>query len=334
MVINKLLIGMLSGIAFMLCAPAQAAEDGSAGAAAAYAAKGAVTCLKCHDEGHVADVLQTPHAMKGDSRTPFAQHGCESCHGASPEHVTSAGKVKPGEKPIKPAVMFSGPAATPVKERNEVCLACHENTTRINWQGSKHDRENVACNSCHTVHVKKDNVLVKATQPETCFSCHAQQRAESFQYSHHPMREGKVVCSDCHNPHGAVGNTKLLKEFTINETCYLCHTEKRGPLLWEHQPVRENCMNCHAPHGSSQARLLTERLPYLCSTCHSGTSNSSSGFFGGHQSLPGGAASAGQTNAWQLAKGIMNNELNYRGCLNCHTQVHGSNSPTGTAFLR
>jgi predicted CXXCH cytochrome family protein len=98
------------------------------------------------------------------------------------------------------------------------------------------------------------------------------ERADSFKYSHHPIREGKVVCSDCHNPHGSPGDTKLLKEFTVNETCYNCHADKRGPMLWEHQPVRDNCLNCHTPHGSNQPRLMKEQMNFLCASCHSAES--------------------------------------------------------------
>ena len=130
----------------------------------------------------------------------------------------------------------------------------------MNWQGSAMQRNGVACTDCHTAHAAKDPVLVKATQPEKCFTCHAEQRADSFKYSHHPIREGLVVCSDCHNPHGSPGDTKSLKEFTVNETCYNCHADKRGPMLWEHQPVRDNCLNCHTPHGSNQPRLLMEPI--------------------------------------------------------------------------
>ncbi len=323
MLIKHMVTGVFAGITLLLAANAWAAETSAA--APAYAAKGEQTCLKCHDESPTVDILKTPHAMKGDSRTPFANHGCETCHGASPEHVASAAKVKDGQKPVPPAVMFTGPNAASAKDRAAVCLGCHENTNRINWIGSKHDRNDVACNNCHTVHVIKEPMLIKESQPEKCFSCHAQQRAESFQYSHHPMREGKVVCSDCHQMHGAPG-PKMVKEFSINETCYNCHAEKRGPLLWEHQPVRENCDNCHTPHGSPQARLLTERMPYLCSGCHSSSgSNSSGAFFGGLHSLPG-------QNLNNPA--LLNVELQYRSCLNCHTQVHGSNSPAGFAFTR
>jgi DmsE family decaheme c-type cytochrome len=133
--------------------------------------------------------------------------------------------------------------------------------------------------------------------------------------------------------------SKLTKEFTVNETCYNCHAEKRGPLLWEHQPVREDCTACHTPHGSPQARLLTERMPYLCTGCHSdingtaghpGQSNGNSiAFFGGKQALPGFTG----TN-FSAAGGSISLYLQYRSCTNCHSQVHGSNSPDGTYFFR
>jgi DmsE family decaheme c-type cytochrome len=182
----------------------------------------------------------------------------------------------------------------------------------------------VACTNCHTIHARNDPVQGKQTQADKCFTCHTEQRAQSFQRSHHPVREGEVICSDCHAVHGSNG-PKLVKEFTINETCYNCHAEKRGPMLWEHEPVRENCDNCHNPHGTSQAALLTERMPFLCSSCHSGTAaNHSGAFIGGQQSLPGKSAN----------NFLINIELNNRSCTNCHSQIHGSNSPTGEVFFR
>jgi DmsE family decaheme c-type cytochrome len=338
MSVKQAILGLAVTLAlgFVAGAGAAKAAEGAAPEAlpAAYAAKGAATCMKCHDESPVIDVLNTPHATKGDSRTPFASHDCETCHGASPEHVASAGKLKAGDKPIPAAIRFSGPGATPIKERNAVCLGCHENAKFTNWAGSTHEANNVACDSCHTIHVKKEPLLAKATQPEKCFTCHTQQRSESFQQSHHPIREGKVTCSDCHNVHGSAG-PKLVKEFTVNETCYNCHADKRGPLLWEHQPVREDCTLCHSPHGSSNARLLNERLPYLCTGCHSDDPNvvstpgarvSSIGWFGGGASIPGHAP---------VGSGVINSPyMQYRSCMNCHQMVHGSNSPNGSYFIR
>ena len=103
-----------------------------------------------------------------------------------------------------------------------------------------------------------------------------------------------MACSDCHNPHGSAG-PKLLAKNTVNETCYTCHAEKRGPFLWEHQPVNEDCTNCHTPHGSNITPLLKSRPPFLCDECHDGPHNSQApygtavaGLQGGGV-LPGGA---------------------------------------------
>jgi DmsE family decaheme c-type cytochrome len=296
-----------------------------------YSARGEATCMKCHDSaitegdrtfGASTEILQTPHAVKGDPHSPFASHECESCHGPSEAHV--ADHPAPGQPRKPPEVVFRGPNASPVAARNEVCLSCHENGLRMNWEGSPHQINDVACVSCHTIHVAKDPVLVRETQPDKCFGCHAQQRAESFEYSHHPIREGKVSCSDCHNPHGSAG-PHLVKEFTVNETCYTCHAEKRGPLLWEHQPVRENCLNCHTPHGSNEARLMKERMNFMCSSCHSSVASFSGGAFGGLHALPGNLE----------AQATFNSALaNQRMCLNCHSEIHGSNSPNGAYFFR
>jgi len=287
---------------------------------AAYTLEGVQNCMRCHDEPNVRGILQTPHAVKGDVRTPFSQHDCESCHGPSEAHAAGRGRNKPA-----PGVMFNGPRASPVEVQNSMCLTCHESGLRMNWQGSPHEKNQIGCASCHNPHLPKDVVLIKTTQPQICFTCHIQQRAESFEYSHHPVREGKVACSDCHNPHGSPAD-KQLREFTVNETCYNCHAEKRGPLLWEHQPVRDNCMNCHTPHGSNEARLMKERMNFLCSSCHSAESNNSGGAFGGRASIPYHSP---------LGSTFVNSALaNQRQCVNCHSQVHGSNSPSGAFFFR
>jgi len=294
---------------------APVSEDG-------YAKGDPQTCLGCHSgDAHITAFLRSsPMAVKGDPKTPMAQGGCESCHGPSAAHVASRMKGGDGE----PGVVFKGPNASPVEARNAVCEGCHEGGMLINWQGSQMQRAGVACTDCHTVHAAEDPVRVKKTQAEVCFACHAEQRADSFKYSHHPVREGKVVCSDCHNPMGSPG-PHMLKEFSVNETCYNCHADKRGPMLWEHQPVREDCTNCHTPHGSVEQRLMKENMGFLCSSCHSAISNSSGGAFGGGHALLGNLQGQATYNS---ALG------NQRLCLNCHSQVHGSNSPNGAYFLR
>jgi len=326
MVIKNLVTGAFAGIVMLLGASAWAEEAPLGQPEPVYAPRAEKTCLKCHDSSHVMSILKTPHAVKGDDRTPFGEHGCESCHGASPEHVKSANRVSGDEKPVPPAIRYNGPNASSAEERNAVCFSCHKDGIQKAWRGSQHENSQVVCVSCHTIHAAKDPVLVKETQPQACFTCHAQQRAESFEYSHHPIREGKVVCADCHNPHGSRG-PKLLKELTINQTCYNCHAEKRGPLLFEHEPVREDCTNCHVAHGSNEARLLKQRPPFLCISCHMNV--------GGPPGNSSGNVATGQV--LTLRSMAINGSASHaggRGCMNCHVQIHGSNSPQGAALIR
>lgn len=123
-----------------------------------------------------------------------------------------------------------------------------------------------------------------------------------------------MVCTGCHEPHGTMAEAQL-RRVTVNETCLECHAEKRGPYLWIHPPVAENCLSCHTAHGSLHASLLTMKPPRLCQTCHNEPLHVSSA----HNSLG---------NTFLPDRFVFN-----RGCDNCH-QVHGSNSPSGPTLLR
>ena len=194
----------------------------------------------------------------------------------------------------------------------------------MQWEGSAHASGEVACSSCHEVHSKKDRARDKVTQSEVCFTCHKAQRAETMRSSTHPIKTGGVACSDCHNPHGSNGPKLLLKN-TTNETCWSCHAEKRGPFLWEHPSASDDCMNCHSPHGSNQASLLKFRQPYLCSACHIAGGHSGTGIRSGNDLGSGVVPGAATTAASQMV-GL--------SCTNCHTEVHGSNHPSGARFAR
>lgn len=276
---------------------------------------GDAKCTRCHDESDVPAVLKigkTKHGTKADGRTPT----CTSCHGDSEAHIKNAGGTDP-----RPQVdrLFSKKSTTPVAERNEACLTCHQkDAKRSHWEGSTHQSRDVACTSCHQIHTEHDKVRDKKTQPEVCFACHKEQRTQINKVSHHPIPEGKMGCSDCHNPHGSTG-PKLLVRDSVNATCYTCHMEKRGPFVWNHQPVTDDCATCHNPHGTNTASLLKSRPPFLCQQCHEPSSHR-----GNIPGLnPGGSAGAG-------TMGI----TSARGCLNCHANIHGGSNPTNDAGSR
>ena len=271
--------------------------------------KGDAKCTTCHNESWPTPVLaigKTKHGTRADGRTPT----CTSCHGESAAHAGGSGR---------PDISFSKTAATPPEVRNQACLTCHQGGKRSHWQMSMHSTRDVACSSCHDIHSGHDRARDKRDQAEVCFTCHKQQRAEIRRQSRHPTLEGKVTCSDCHNPHGSAGEKQLVRD-SVNETCYTCHMEKRGPFVRNHQPVNENCAICHNPHGSVHDNLLKVRAPFLCQTCHEPTSHR-----GGFASITGGSNSS-------TSSGI--GITLARACLNCHTNIHGTNNPRDTTNER
>lgn len=283
--------------------------------APAYTKRGADTCLKCHDESSkfpVLAIFKTAHGKSVDSRTPFAKLQCESCHGPGAAH---AEEVPEGQKQ-GPIIKFGAHSPVPVAKQNAMCLSCHQDQARMSWAGSPHGANDVACASCHRIHAEHDAVRVTAQQPEVCYACHKTQRAEFDKPSAHPVRFAQMECSSCHQVHGSMAD-KLLIKSTLNETCTSCHAEKRGPFLWEHAPVAENCTNCHTPHGSNHPALLVKRAPLLCQECHSQA---------GHPNVArtGAVLPGGEPSGFLLAG----------SCTNCHSQIHGSNDPSGVKLLR
>lgn len=307
----------------MLCVGASpglvwADEDGQA--AGEYTGMAPKICMNCHGETSARpahEMLQTSMARKADENSPFGgdNHSCESCHGPSKAHVLAKGMEPPG---------FRFDDSTTAEQKNANCLGCHDEEARFHWDGSTHKLEGVACIDCHSVHKADDPVLSLETQPEVCYGCHKEQRAQFLRQSHHPVQAqsnafshtGMLACTDCHNTHGSDGPGQL-KRNTVNETCYDCHAEKRGPFLWEHQPAREDCTNCHTPHGSNYPNLLVARTPWLCQQCHVAPFHPSTAY-SGNSVPPNGFA--------QQVVG--------KDCLNCHNQVHGSNHPSGIRLTR
>lgn len=277
--------------------------------------KGANQCMMCHKEGRspsAHEVFLSPMGISDAPNSPFADgnHDCETCHGPSDSHRK---RQKDGSR-LSPDVAFN--ETSPAARVNEVCLSCHNDGGRMHWAGSLHEEEEVACSDCHEVHAVQDPVMDKLAQQEKCFACHPRTRAETFRASSHPLRYGEMTCSDCHNPHDS-DNDGLLKQSSLNDTCYTCHAEKRGPYLWEHAPVTEDCSLCHKPHGSNHPALLVQRSPLLCQRCHS----------------PGGHPATAYTT--DVAENTFQQRfLLARSCANCHSQVHGSNHPSGVTATR
>jgi len=307
-------LAVAAGLGLLGAPRASLAADEQA-AAPAYSEKGADTCLVCHSDAKVAGIFKTKHGAPGNADAPFG-HGqlqCESCHGPGAAH---AGMTLTDGK-LAQVIRFAPDSAASVETQNGMCLGCHETSTRHLWAASGHASAGLSCADCHKAHDPADKVLRTGTQSEVCFDCHKTQKANSLKPYAHPIRQGEMACSSCHQPHGSTTRAAL-KGATVNETCYSCHPDLRGPFVWEHAPVSEDCTLCHDQHGSIHPAMLKQRPPFLCQTCHSASGHPSVAY--GPNALPGGTAPSQAVVAGS--------------CTNCHTQVHGSNHPSGRSLTR
>jgi DmsE family decaheme c-type cytochrome len=274
-------------------------------AATGYA--GEDTCLACHED-MVRGYHDSAHGMRRNTRTPAAGLGCESCHGPGQAHADAGGDPE----------LIARLSALPPDEANAACTACHIRAEQAFWDGSPHEGRDLSCLSCHSTHqpLSERAQLKAANDVALCGTCHRGQSMKMLRTGHMPVREGKMQCSSCHNAHGTA-NVRLLRVGnSITESCVSCHSAQRGPFLWEHAVGRDDCTVCHDPHGSTHDRMLVAQQPMLCQRCHIHVR---------HPSTVYDARAYGTTNA---------NRLIGRSCVNCHQNVHGSNHPSGSTFLR
>jgi predicted CXXCH cytochrome family protein len=203
---------------------------------------------------------------------------------------------------------------------SEACADCHDTVAR-DFKTADHARlqakgpnaVNVGCESCHgpgSKHVEagggRGTIINPDRSPETCYQCHLEIKAKFSLPYRHPVPEGKITCTNCHDPHkgGAIKNGGTARG--MNETCYECHNAQRGPFVFGHEATREGCVTCHEPHGSVNAKQLVARDATLCMKCH----------YQGQQT-PGGL---------NISEGTHNTRVRGGTCWSggCHEAVHGS----------
>jgi len=295
------------------------------------AAAGKAACAGCHDTV-VAQFDRSAHAhlvlRDGGSQVD----GCEACHGNGVKHVEAGG----GAASIRSFKNLSSSDAA------QACLACHRTGHAMEWAGSRHMMAGVSCLDCHRIHQSRQAVgplgevkgmaVSHATAPaekgslakpqtELCLTCHQQIRTKLAQQSRHPIREGRMSCSSCHESHGA-GIKAIKSTERVNDLCLSCHTKHQGPFVFEHAPVEESCLTCHDPHGTMVNNLLKQNEPFLCLQCHE---------------MHFHAARVGQTTPYlSPSAGLIPNKNGVTGfmqafntrCTNCHVKVHGSDLPS------
>lgn len=226
----------------------------------------------------------TVHETLGLPDTPLAI-GCGACHLGAEAHARAGGR----KELLEP--LGSARAA----KQLSTCGKCHEQDEHLlHVRAGAHHRNDVSCLHCHSPAPARDRVRTDAER--NCASCHRAVEASFRQPNHHPVPEGHMACSDCHEPHGA---RSRIRDLELRERrCVTCHTQYRGPFVFAHQASRsDGCVVCHAPHGSSNKRMLLQATPQQnCLQCHGD-------FPAFHDQTQGSV---------------------FINCLNCHTEVHGS----------
>lgn len=288
---------------------------------------GSETCRACH-EPQFDKVANTKHGKLGTLAAWKGKVvGCESCHGPGKAHVEGGGdKTK-----IKIFLKMDSKAVS------ETCLSCHAGKeNHNNFRRGEHWRNNVGCTDCHAPHGtdhantkpgsitfvgdaerQKPNravsAMLRSSEPQLCMSCHTETKAQFSKPFHHKVLEGTMSCSDCHNPHGGFEAKQTRLAVGADASCIRCHTNKQGPFVYEHAPLKvEGCAACHTPHGSANPKLLKRSsVRQLCLECHSSITE---------QAAPDVPSFHNQSN------------VRYQNCTICHAAIHGSNAHK--AFFR
>jgi len=262
---------------------------GSALAAPAGKAPVGAQCVECHQPEVKS---HGKHAYHDD---------CTSCHVSAVDHARAEEAKEKAEKGVRPKSINAG------LPESKDCLSCHKNDAhRMNFAFSDHDKAGIQCRDCHGNHSPKIKSLTAGMEKAgkdaaLCMSCHKDVAAKFSLRSHHPLKEGGITCTDCHDQHGGKQTTLAGK----TSQCTQCHQAERGPHAFDHAPVTEDCANCHNPHGTPNRKLLNLAQPMLCLQCHSVAGNRH-------------GQDGGNTNGQVISPTALQN------CSSCHNAPHGS----------
>jgi predicted CXXCH cytochrome family protein len=222
-------------------------------------------------------------------------------------------------KPLNPP--FTIPGADFVG--TESCATCHAEVAQ-DFKYADHantvlarmdDLEIGACEACHgpgSLHIEAGggrgvHIINPGRNPEPCYQCHLEIKSAFTLQHRHPLREERLSCIDCHDPHGEdIFKSKGMFVGRENEVCAQCHQEQTRPFVFEHEAMRDGCITCHNPHGSINDKLLAERDSNLCLKCHAQLASPNTVVIGDFEHT----SRVAEGTCWSAG---------------CHTAVHGSN---------
>ncbi len=258
------------------------------------------TCVGCHDEAG-ASYSESLHSR-------ISKISCESCHGSGAAHA--------GSGDVKDIASYNDDDEMNSKV-DKICSTCHL-TMMHGVKGAHIDDYGLNCGSCHKIHQSARYGVNVKTGNSLCESCHTAVRAKTMLPSHHPVREGKMECTSCHDMKG--GST--IDSERPNDLCLDCHTQYRGPFVYEHAAVAESCNLCHDPHGSVANNLLKQNEPFLCLQCHQMHFHSQKAGEEGTFTPPNHPDREIISDKLAVKRGFTTK------CTQCHQAIHGSDLPS------
>jgi DmsE family decaheme c-type cytochrome len=287
----------------LVCALMAIAAVSAAGQDSPSTRAGSEACQACHEDISNAFAKNPHHSIETDSKRGWKGQACESCHGPAQKHTESASV----EDILNPAKLTAVAA-------DKICLSCHLNQpTHVGRLQSSHAKDQVSCTTCHKVHANGPFGLVArkaAAVNAQCATCHTSVWSQFQKPFKHRLPEGAMSCVDCHNPHATFTADSMRSSFGNEPGCLECHSDKRGPFVFEHAPMRlEGCAACHEPHGSANPRMLVRHEQSLvCLECHANLSA---------------ATANGKIGGVPPAFHDLRSSR-FQNCTVCHSKIHGS----------
>ncbi len=167
---------------------------------------------------------------------------CQRCHGPGAQHVAAAQAKGVTAEAVRRAIV--NPARLPAKERMEVCLQCHLETTsfplpdaiRRFGRGPFSYRAGEPLSAFRvffdhapgTGHEKKFEIVSSA---------YRLRQSQCFLKS-----GGALTCTTCHNPHDVPHGPEAATHY--NAVCRQCHASLTAGRK---HTVEANCVECHMP---------------------------------------------------------------------------------------
>jgi predicted CxxxxCH...CXXCH cytochrome family protein len=268
-------------------------------------------CLRCHADYVTAANAFWPHAQMardctmchdphtGEMVDDVASEGCAQCHAdvltATPE--VAHPPVQAGFCTLCHSFHQTENFALLAKPLPDICRDCHRLGNPV--EQTHPDTAVGECSLCHAGHGSAHANMLRVSQPELCSTCHEDVSTHgNTDAAFHFTGEFALGCTDCHNPHGPVGNLALVRDeiggnditFTAgtgkdsfdepdrdnsDDLCATCHTDaehNRVPSNWPDVEHFEGgtCTNCH-PHNHDDAVETVDGFVLsndLCKLCH------------------------------------------------------------------